>query len=1080
YANERLQYHFIDFVLTQEQKRYQDEGIPWETLTVPQNEGCLEILESRPTGILALLDEECNIPKGSDAGLVRKLYQIYNNHPQFNASRRDQVEFAFIIVHYAGAVRYEAKGFCDKNRDKPHQDIFDLLSSSTNTFVSLLCRPVDVLSESIHALPPMMRRKSSLISLGLGSQFRRQLHQLLEMIALTQPHYIRCLKPNDANKKHIFHRQRMADQLRYGGVLEAVRIARLGYSVHMKHAKFIERYALLSPVAHHKVESLLKSLTTLLSTVWPYRDEEGKSHWYRYGMEIGKTLVFLRQVSYDFLEREVRLKVTKCAITVQSFARMALYRHRFHLTKTIALASQRIARGFLARRIAWRQRSLRFLVISVQAWFRGYKQRQAWHVFKQHLCCTAIQSQWRRYSARRKYSRTLQSVIRIQGHWRCKSARRMLYQLKSEALSLKHTIQERNELRQKLAATQSEATMALQRAEQAELELKKLKSLMEKMMEDTPISQNKRVIDTGGILKSVDDMDIPYNTPKIKVVENTTQSRRHQEPVLVSDSIVDTSIAVKSLIDTMPLVVSKSLVTSEIDYDIQHKAQVKETLGALIEEDKSEDIDKTMLHIDTSPPEVDYSAQNQDTFCPVQETPSQLDKKHRTTPTPRAPMHVKEVGESRLSTNSNLNGVDNTHADHGKTDNVVLDVLDSVIEIAISANVPVVRREVPFHVGHSHAFNLPSTSLSLMDATSGMDLKHTKGNTPSSNLTVDSNPTSQLPPPPISTVDLVRRDVDNYEQTHIFSKGDLTTSSSLVPPPADSDFPIMLPRASPTSVLTRNASYLTWANLTLDNIRISIEQDHNPDNQDNSGRTMLHFGVETNNAELVDLLLSLKANPMITDFTNQETPFHVAAKLANMEISGIFCRPDILPQVDTNLPDKEGNTVLHLAAMSPRPSAAYVLELYLYMGADPNAQNVLGRTPLHICALHRRDSMLVDRLIAFGADPNIYAIDHKTPLHIAVKRGLLEQSIELVRGGASLTIPDGNKWCCITSELSKSLIPYIQHPPYMIPDQDVDACMLCKYPFNFIVRRHHCRRCGIVGCSDCIVAKHCVNCTANV
>lgn len=39
----------------------------------------------------------------------------------------------------------------------------------------------------------------------------------------TRPHYIRCLKPNDANAPDALDRARLTEQLRYGGVLEAVR-----------------------------------------------------------------------------------------------------------------------------------------------------------------------------------------------------------------------------------------------------------------------------------------------------------------------------------------------------------------------------------------------------------------------------------------------------------------------------------------------------------------------------------------------------------------------------------------------------------------------------------------------------------------------------------------------------------------------------------------------------------------------------------------------------------------------------------------------------------------------------------------
>ena len=60
-------------------------------------------------------------------------------------------------------------------------------------------------------------------------------------------HYIRCLKPNDAAKPKLLTRKRLTEQLRYGGVLEAVRVARMGYPVRLDHAGFFKCYRMLLP-----------------------------------------------------------------------------------------------------------------------------------------------------------------------------------------------------------------------------------------------------------------------------------------------------------------------------------------------------------------------------------------------------------------------------------------------------------------------------------------------------------------------------------------------------------------------------------------------------------------------------------------------------------------------------------------------------------------------------------------------------------------------------------------------------------------------------------------------------------------
>jgi myosin-5 len=44
----------------------------------------------------------------------------------------------------------------------------------------------------------------------------------MAQIALTSPHYVRCIKPNDDHQPGRFEAPRIVEQLRYGGVLEAV------------------------------------------------------------------------------------------------------------------------------------------------------------------------------------------------------------------------------------------------------------------------------------------------------------------------------------------------------------------------------------------------------------------------------------------------------------------------------------------------------------------------------------------------------------------------------------------------------------------------------------------------------------------------------------------------------------------------------------------------------------------------------------------------------------------------------------------------------------------------------------------
>ena len=67
YANEKLQFHFNDFIFNEELKMYKSEGVPYQTMTFKDNQVCLDLIEGKPLGLLKLIDEECNLGKGERA-----------------------------------------------------------------------------------------------------------------------------------------------------------------------------------------------------------------------------------------------------------------------------------------------------------------------------------------------------------------------------------------------------------------------------------------------------------------------------------------------------------------------------------------------------------------------------------------------------------------------------------------------------------------------------------------------------------------------------------------------------------------------------------------------------------------------------------------------------------------------------------------------------------------------------------------------------------------------------------------------------------------------------------------------------
>ena len=101
---------------------------------------------------------------------------------------------------------------------------------------------------------------------------------------------------------------------------------------------------------------------------------------------------------------------------------------------------------------------------------------------------------------------------------------------------------------------------------------------------------------------------------------------------------------------------------------------------------------------------------------------------------------------------------------------------------------------------------------------------------------------------------------------------------------------------------------------------------------------------------------------------------------------------------DPTQPGMDNDTVVHLAAMANDPK---YLELLLKHGADPNARNGVTRaTPLVSALLGKRETQFRD-LLAAGADPNAADRTGNTPLHQAAKVNDPQRVLDLLKAGAN-------------------------------------------------------------------------------
>lgn len=141
FTNEKLQQQFNQFVFKMEQEEYESEEIAWSFIEFPDNQDCLDLIEGRrPPGLLAMLDDECTNPSGTDRNFAQRIYKEFNDgkHERFGATRLMVPRGQFRIKHYAGPVTYSTEHFRDKNRDDLPPEAVELMAQSKFEFIRAL------------------------------------------------------------------------------------------------------------------------------------------------------------------------------------------------------------------------------------------------------------------------------------------------------------------------------------------------------------------------------------------------------------------------------------------------------------------------------------------------------------------------------------------------------------------------------------------------------------------------------------------------------------------------------------------------------------------------------------------------------------------------------------------------------------------------------------------------------------------------------------------------------------------------------------------------------------------------------
>lgn len=442
YANEKLQQKFTMDVFKAVQQEYSEEGIPWDRIEFKDNAPVLALIEAK-LGVIAMLNEECVRPRGTDQNFVSKLTTVHKEDPAFSTPKLGkQKELQFTIKHYAGAVTYTSSGWLERNKDATSEDILQLMRSSANSLVSLVFAEQAAMAG---AAEPGRKAGADTVA----TKFRTSLAQLMDTVGKTQTQYVRCIKPNKKKSPVDVDNEMVLEQLRCAGVIEAIRISRAGFPARMPLQDFACRFALLGQALsgvgfsgrRHRKESggvisgdrgaavaamaaisagkdWQAACRSLMAALLP-----GEKQQY----EIGRTRVYFKHGILESLEEKRSLllqaaateitrrargmllesryqRLRRASLCLQATQRMRGDRSRFQATRTAAILCQSQRRALLARRRFAALRRER-AATRIQAFARCFAEVR--ELRRKRRAATRVQAAARRRICRRRYKAAL-------------------------------------------------------------------------------------------------------------------------------------------------------------------------------------------------------------------------------------------------------------------------------------------------------------------------------------------------------------------------------------------------------------------------------------------------------------------------------------------------------------------------------------------------------------------------------------------------------------------------------------------------------------------------------------------------
>ncbi|XP_020707712.1 myosin heavy chain, muscle isoform X7 [Athalia rosae] len=515
FTNEKLQQFFNHHMFVLEQEEYKREGIDWAFIDFGMDLlACIELIE-KPMGILSILEEESMFPKATDKTFEEKLN---NNHlgksPNFlkpKPPKPGQQAAHFAIGHYAGNVPYNITGWLEKNKDPLNDSVVDQYKKSSNKLL------VEIFADH----PGQSgggdagggggkggRGKKGGGFATVSSSYRDQLNNLMTTLRATQPHFVRCIIPNELKQPGLIDSHLVMHQLTCNGVLEGIRICRKGFPNRMVYPDFKLRYKILCA---HLIKDPIeprKAAEIILEHINLEPDQ----------FRLGHTKVFFRAGVLGQMEEYRDERLSKIVSWMQAFVRGYLCRKDYKKRQEQRLALQVV------------QRNLRkYLQLRTWPWWK------LWQKVKPLLNVSRIEDELAKWEE--KATKAQEAFEREE------KARKELEALNSKLLTEKTDLLRQLEGEKGSLSEYQEKAIKLG-AQKADLE-SQLQDIADRLQQEeearNQLFQNKKKLDqeVAGLKKDVEDLELAIQKSDQDKATKDHQIRNLNDEIAHQDELIN-------------------------------------------------------------------------------------------------------------------------------------------------------------------------------------------------------------------------------------------------------------------------------------------------------------------------------------------------------------------------------------------------------------------------------------------------------------------------------------------------------------------------------------------------------------